>query len=92
MPRTTKPPAYRLYKRTGQAVVTLNGQDHYLGLHGTALSRKAYDVLVGEWLANGRRMPEPTQAQRAGRRRAQQSGYWRRFLEYLLWRGTVRFE
>ncbi len=57
MPRTTKPPAYRLYKRTGQAVVTLNGQDHYLGLHGTAMSRMAYDVLVGEWLANGRRMP-----------------------------------
>ncbi len=57
MPRTTKPPAYRLYRRTGQAVVTLNGQDYYLGAHGTKASRDAYDRLVGEWLANVRRRP-----------------------------------
>ena len=61
MPRTTKPPAYRLYRRTGQAVVTLNGQDHYIGRHGTKVSRDAYDSLVGEWLANGRRMPTDDQ-------------------------------
>jgi hypothetical protein len=24
-------PSYRLYKQTGQAVVTINGRDHYLG-------------------------------------------------------------
>ncbi len=57
MLRTTKPPAYRLYKRTGQAVVSLNGKDFYIGPHGTKASRDAYDRLVGEWLANGRRMP-----------------------------------
>lgn len=57
MPRTTKPPAYRLYKRTGQAVVTLNGHDHYLGKHGTITSRNAYDRLVGEWLQHGRTLP-----------------------------------
>lgn len=56
MPRTAKPPAYRLYKRTGQAVITLGGQDHYLGPHGTKVSRDAYDRLVGEWLTNGRRL------------------------------------
>ena len=61
MPRTTKPPAYRLYRRTGQAVVTLNGRDHYLGPHGTKTSRDAYDRFVGEWLANGRRLPTEDQ-------------------------------
>ncbi len=54
MPKTTKPPAYRLYKRTGQAVVTLGGRDYYLGPHGTKTSRGAYDRLVGECLTNGR--------------------------------------
>ncbi len=57
MPRTTKPPAYRLYRRTGQAVVTLNGRDHYLGKYGTVVSRQAYDRLVGEWLTGGRSLP-----------------------------------
>ena len=57
MPRTTKPPACRLYKRTGQAVVTLNGRDHYLGKYGTGVSRQAYDRLVGEWLTGGRSLP-----------------------------------
>ena len=56
MPRTTKPPAYRLYKRTGQAVVTLGGRDYYLGPHGTKVSRDEYDRLVGEWLTNGRQL------------------------------------
>ncbi len=54
MPRTTKPPAYRLHKRSGQAVVTLSGRDHYLGPHRTKVSLAEYDRLVGEWLANGR--------------------------------------
>ena len=57
MPRTTKTPAYRLYKRTGQAVVTLNGRDYYLGKHGTGASRQAYDRLIGEWLTGGRSLP-----------------------------------
>ena len=46
-------PSYRHHKPTGQAVVTLNGKDHYLGLWGTAASRAEYDRLIGEWIANG---------------------------------------
>ena len=49
------PPAYRKHRRSGQAIVTLSGQDHYLGPHGTKASKSEYDRLVGEWLANGRR-------------------------------------
>ncbi len=58
MPKTTKPPAYRLHKRTGQAVISLDGKDHYLGPHGFKASREAYDELISRWLANGRRLPE----------------------------------
>jgi len=50
-------PSYRRHKATGQAVVTLNGRDHYLGKHGTAASRREYDRLIGEWLARGRQLP-----------------------------------
>ena len=45
-------PSYRLHKRSGQGVVTLNGKDHYLGVHGTADSRASYERLVAEWLTN----------------------------------------
>jgi integrase len=48
-------PAYRLHKPTGQAVVTLNGRDNYLGAFGTPTSRAEYDRLIAEWLANERR-------------------------------------
>jgi hypothetical protein len=50
-------PSYRLHKPSGQAVVTLKGRDFYLGRHGSPESRAEYDRLVGEWLANGRRLP-----------------------------------
>ena len=43
MPKTIKPPSYRLYKRAGQAAVTLDGRDFYLGRHGTKVSLDAYD-------------------------------------------------
>ena len=37
MPRLkNKVPSYRLHKATGQAVVTLNGRDIYLGVHNSA--------------------------------------------------------
>lgn len=42
----TPPKKYRLYKRSGQAIVTLSGQDHYLGLHGSVESKTAYDLLI----------------------------------------------
>jgi integrase len=48
-------PKYRRHRRSGQAVVTLNGRDFYLGKYDTAASRIEYDRLIGEWLAAGRR-------------------------------------
>jgi integrase len=57
-----KPPSYRKHKATGQAVVTLNGRDHYLGKHATKASRDAYDRLIAEWLGNGRQLPSAGQA------------------------------
>lgn len=47
-------PAYRHHRPSGQAVVTLNGHDHYLGPHSSPASRQEYDRLVAEWLAGGR--------------------------------------
>ncbi len=55
MPRLSRSvPRYRKHRPSGQAIVTLSGRDHYLGPHGTRVSRHAYDRLVGEWLENGR--------------------------------------
>jgi len=53
-----KTPSYRLHRSTGQAVVTIAGRDHYLGVHGTVQSRDAYDRLIAEWLANGRMLKQ----------------------------------
>lgn len=53
-----RPPSYRLHKGSGQAVVTLDGRNVYLGVHGTPASREAYDRVVSEWLANGRKLVE----------------------------------
>ncbi len=47
-------PSYRRHKPSGQAVVTLNGRDVYLGKWRTKASRDEYERVVGEWLANGR--------------------------------------
>jgi len=52
-------PSYRLHKPSRQAVVTLAGNDHYLGPHGSPESRQAYERLVAEWLASRQRPPEP---------------------------------
>lgn len=58
MPRlTVSNPKYRKHRASGQAIVTLDGKDHYLGPHGTKASHGEYDRLIGEWLANGRRSP-----------------------------------
>jgi integrase len=57
MPRlTVSNPKYRKHRASGQAVVTLDGKDHYLGPHGTNASHGEYDRLIGEWLANGRQL------------------------------------
>src|SRR4051812_13654080 len=46
-----KIPSYRLHKPTGQAVVRIDGHDHYLGRHGTEASHQAYRRTIAEWLA-----------------------------------------
>jgi hypothetical protein len=50
-------PSYRKHRPSGQSVVTLDGQDFYLGPWRSKASRQEYDRLIGEWLANGRRLP-----------------------------------
>ena len=55
--RSERVPAYRLHKPSGQAVVTLNGQDHYLGRHDTQASRDAYNERIVTWLSHGRTLP-----------------------------------
>jgi len=51
---TSRVPSYRRHKPSGQAVVTINGRDIYLGRWNTKASRAEYDRLIGEWLASGR--------------------------------------
>jgi integrase len=48
-------PRYSKHRASGQAVVTLSGQDFYCGPHGTKASHLEYDRQVAEWLARGRR-------------------------------------
>jgi integrase len=60
--RAPRTPSYCLHKASGQAVVRIDGVDHYLGKHGTPESRAEYDRLVAEWLGNGRRLVTPTAA------------------------------
>ena len=49
-------PKYRKHRASGQAIVTLNGRDFYLGPHNSAASKQQYDRLISEWLTN-RRQP-----------------------------------
>lgn len=56
--RPPKVPSYRLHKPSGQAVVTLNGCDHYLGVHGTEESNTRYRRIVAEYLEHGGELPE----------------------------------
>jgi integrase len=53
-----RPPAYRLHRRTGQAVVTIDGRDLYLGKHGSSASREAYQRTIGEWKQGRRHLPD----------------------------------
>ena len=59
MPKlSTAVPKYRKHRASKQAVVTINGRDHYLGPHGTKASRLKYDRLVN--LRKGRPVREET--------------------------------
>jgi hypothetical protein len=58
MPRlVNRTPSYRKHRASSRAVVTLDGQDIYLGDFGTQVSRDEYDRVIKERLANGRRLP-----------------------------------
>lgn len=59
LPRTTTPrtPSYCRHKASGQAVVTIDGRDLYLGPYGSLASRAEYDRIIAEWLGNGRTLP-----------------------------------
>ena len=58
MPKLTDSlPSYRLHKGSGQARVTLDGKTFYLGKFDMPSSHEKYNRIVGEWLANGRRLP-----------------------------------
>ncbi|MHB1035650.1 MAG: hypothetical protein ACYC35_12290 [Pirellulales bacterium] len=53
----SKIPSYRHHRPSGQAVVTLNHRDRYLGKWDIQESRAEYDRLVAEWITAGRRAP-----------------------------------
>ncbi len=58
MPRlSARIPKYRFHKASGQAVVTLDGKDFYLGKHGTTESQNRYHEEVVQWQLK-RRLPE----------------------------------
>ncbi len=50
MPRKPgKVPSYCRHKASGQAVVRINGSDHYLGPYGSPDSHNEYGRLIAEW-------------------------------------------
>jgi hypothetical protein len=56
MPRKAgKVPSYCRHKRSGQAVVRIDGKDHYLGPFGSPESHDQYERHIAEWRA---RQPE----------------------------------
>ena len=57
MPRTNRPPAYRLQKARQCAVVSIHGKDHYLGPYGSPESHEKYARLIARWNAGGRQAP-----------------------------------
>ena len=53
MPRSSSfVPKYRKHRATGQAVVTMDGKDHYLGPHRSKASRIEYGRVAGQRSAN----------------------------------------
>ena len=50
-------PKYRKHKASGQAIVTIQGHDFYLGPWNSKASRVEYDRIIAEYLAAGRQFP-----------------------------------
>ncbi len=65
MPKSHRPPSYRLHKARNCAVVTIDGRNHYLGPYGSPESHDRYARLIAEWRArhplpkSGRGLPSP---------------------------------
>jgi len=52
MPRLKhKLPSYCRHKASGQAVVTIDGRDVYLGRYGSRESKTKYEQVIARWLA-----------------------------------------
>ena len=66
MPRHRRIPSYRRHKATGQAVVTIDGRDYYLGKHGTHASRREYERLIAKWLQSHQHDPPSQQIRTPG--------------------------
>lgn len=80
MPTTqVRVPKLCKHKATGQAVVRLDGKDQYLGKFGTAAATAAYERLIAEWLAHGRRLPDARSGPTVNELIL---GYWRRCQEH----------
>ena len=63
MPRKRgKVPSYCQHKASGQAVVRIDGVDHYLGPYGSPSSQDEYQRLVAEWLARKKEAAVPRAA------------------------------
>ncbi len=58
MARPKGTPGYLCHKASGRAFVRIEGNDIYLGFHGTKESKAEYDRVISEWLANGRHLPQ----------------------------------
>ena len=60
MPKTNKPPKFRIHKTSGRALVVLNGVTLYLGYGDNAGTRAAYHRAVSQWEASNRQVvPRP---------------------------------
>ena len=83
-------PKYRHHRASGNAVVKIQGKDHYLGTYGTKASKAKYDRLIAEWLAAGRAIqpPEATQLTIAELIVA----YWRHVTSYYVKNGSPTAE
>lgn len=46
-------PAYRLHLGSGQAIVTINGREHYLGLWRSPKSHERYAAMIRQWRLAG---------------------------------------
>src|SRR4051812_2793443 len=59
MARPKSTPSFHVHKRSGRAFTIIDGRQVPLGKGDTPESRAAYDRLVGQWFAAGRRLPAP---------------------------------